>query len=860
MQLDQSASIGVTGILPNEGNLAPVTAQTLQRQPTTPQLNELDAFFDKLNANLEKRHILAWRADYMLWLRTLLAYTGNYFLMALPGSQFGYTVVPVDPSDPVYTQNIFRFYSKDVCNQWVSSDPKIDILAIKDADDERVRATRAARAINDHYNRVHFTEVWKQINAKLAQFCGNYHAEVFFDPTMDGAKARVPEYAEGEVPGAASWNCGECGEVGEGNVEACPSCGSPMVENQSVPPTPIIQQIGERLENAGDIRCEPIPAWQLRYERGGFCQDSDWVRRSRDLPVETLQALWPEIEIKPSTPDDEGLHPDRILRRSVSAVNRGTIYGQGEGDEHYSEFVEYWYEPAMYVKAVFSQDQLLADGRTAKAGQRYTELFPKGIYRATVKGVPGSLILREESHKKRIVSSQFDLIPGRGVGDNVVDALEYAKQNNILTSIEFQSYRKCATPTLVVNSRMIRQSQLVTKPGAVVTVRSADIPEGRTVRDAYDVIPATPPAPNLVEYRGRLEAGMQKALGSLTLGAGLPGFDGGTATGVRANEEKTALSRTSELALLADFYKRISAIRLELVQQHFTDERIIHFVGKNGEMEAASFRGADVGGDFVLWVRGTSYMPNSPLVRQQNLQGAIEALTAMAAAGLNSPEALRVVNEIFDVEISDDTIATYADWCRKAINDMKAQSAQVEQSLPQIVEAAAMMDIQQQAQYQMLAQAHAENQPVENPNDPTSAPLAPPEPPQPIDPMQMAGQILGQVVRVDPYELGAIQKIYWFRDWLSGDEGQKASEIERNAVHGIIDRLGQGMIEEAQRKMALQMASQPPQPEPDSDEGAPPKKGAQQSQVKEKQGRDKQLNNQRPARPQPPKQPQAMAA
>jgi len=853
-----SASTGATGILPTDANIAPVTAETVQRPKPSPQVTEIDEFFNKLDANLERRHILEWRADYTLWLRTLLAYTGNYFLMALPGSQFGFAVVSMSPDDPVYTQNIFRFYSKDVTNQWVSSDPKIDIIAIKDADDERMRTTRAARAINDHYNRVHFTEVWKQINAKLAQFCGNYHAEVFFDPAAKGAKARIPEYGEAEVPGAASWLCGNCGATDAGTVELCPECGSDLIQNDEAPPILTIQQIGEQITDAGDIRCNPIPAWQLRYERGGFREESDWVRRSRDIPVESLQALWPEIEFKPTLPDDQVLHPDRVIRRSVTAAARGTVYGQGEGDDHYAEFVEFWYEPAMYVKGVFSQDQQLQDGRMVKAGTKFTDAFPTGIYRATCKGIPGSLILREESHKKRIVSSQFDLIPGRGIGDNVSDALEYAKQNNLLTSMEIQALRKAATPTLVVNSRMIRQSQLVTKPGAVVTVKSQDIPEGRTVNDAFSIIPATPPTQYLPEYRARLEAGLQKALGSLTLGAGLPGFDGGTATGVRANEEKTVLARTMELALLANFYKNISILRLKLVQKHFTDERIIHFIGKNGDMEAASFRGADLDSDFVLWVRGTSYMPNSPLVRQQNIQGAIEALTALAAAGINSPQALREINEVFDVDLTGETLLTYVDWGRKAVNDLMAAAPQIAQAMPMIQQEAAMLSQQQQMAYEMAAQQHAAIQPQENPNDPLSPPAAPPEPPQPIDPMEMAGEMIGAVVRVDPYELGATQKIYWLREWLGSDEGQAADEIVRNGVHDVIDRLLEGQMMEAQKMSQLQMAGQPPHPEPDGDEG-PPSKGPQQSQVKEKQGRDKQLRNQKPGRPQPPKQP-AMAA
>ena len=169
-----------------------------------------------------------------------------------------------------------------------------------------------------------------------------------------------------------------------------------------------------------------------------------------------------------------------------------------------------------------------------------------------------------------------------------------------------------------------------------------------------------------------------------------------------------------------------------------------------------------------------------------------------------------------------------------------------------------MLSQQQQMAYEMAAQQHAEVQPQENPNDPLSPPAAPPEPPEPVDPLKMAGEMIGAVVRVDPYELGATQKIYWLREWLGSDEGQAADEIVRNGVHDVIDRLLEGQMMEAQKMSQLQMAGQPPHPEPDGDEG-PPSKGPQQSQVKEKQGRDKQLKNQKPGRPQPPKQP-AMAA
>lgn len=807
-------------------NLAENTAPQDKNPPTPPepQYGQIDQFFDKLDKQLERRHENAWRSDFLLWLRTLLVYDGNHLLMPRTFG-FGFDLVPVNPDDPIYTQNIFRFYSNDVTNQWVGSDPKIDITALPDAHDEKQRATKVARGANDHYNRVHFTEYWKQTIAKLAQFCGNYHCDVFYDPLANTGKAKVPTIEESEMPGAASTACGDCGMVAEGAAEACPECGSPNVLVDEVPPQPVAN-VKYEMKDVGDIRCLPIPAWQLRYERGDVPENSDWIRRARDIPVETLQFIFPEKDIKPETPDDETMHPDRVLRRSLSSINRGSVYGQGEGDDHYAEFVEFWYEPPMYRKCVLQEEETLLDGSVLPAGTKLIDAFPEGIYRATVRGTKGSCILRGESHKHRLVHSQFITIPGRGVGANVKDALEYQRQANLLTSIEFQAYRKAGTPTLIVNGTMIRQSQLITKPGSVVTVNGADLPEGRTVTDAYSVIPATVPAAQMINYEQRIEGGLQKALGSLTNGSNLPNLTSDTATGDRVAEAKAQQSRSSELALLADFYKKIATIRLELMQKHFTDERMMQFVGKNGEMEAMAFKGSDIDADFVLWVRGTSYMPNNPLMQQANLQAAIEAVVGLQAAGYDNPRALRVINEIFDVEIAGEDVQNYTDWGRKAITVLSQSAPMIEPMLPQIMGEIAM-------------------QPPEI--DPmTGMPI-------PVDPEQQIGEMIAAGVRVDPYELGADHKIYWLREWLTGDEGQEASETVRLGVHNIIDRLAEGMMQEEQKKAQLQMGAMAPMMEAqaqqederaDKDAMREESKPSTQSQVKEREGRANAQNAQ----------------
>ena len=801
--------------------------------PPQPQYGQIDQFFDKLDKQLERRHENAWRQDYLLWLRTLLVYTGNHLLMPRAYG-FGFDLVPINPDDPIYIQNVLRFYSNDVVNQWVGSDPKIDITAITDDDDQKQRATKAARAANDHYNRVHFTELFKQTIAKLAQFCGNYHADVFYDPLADTGKAKVPVVEEGEMPGAAATMCGDCGEAAEGVAETCPGCGSANVMVEEAPPTPIQTVTGHEWKPVGDIRCLPIPAWQLRYERGDQPDNSDWIRRSRDIPIETLQFIFPDKKITAATPDDETMHPDRVIRRSVQSITRGSVYGQGEGDDHYAEFVEFWYEPPMYRNCVLQNEETLADGRVLPAGTKLIDVFPAGIYRATIRGVKGSLILRAESHKKRLVHAQFMTIPGRGVGDGIKDALEYQRQYNLLTSVEFQAYRKAGTPTLIVNGGMVRTSQLITKPGAVVTVAAGDIPENRTIRDAYDVIPATVPNAQMINYGARTEAGLQKAVGSLTLSSGLPGVDNDTATGARLGEAKAQQARSSELALLADFYKKIATIRLELIQQHFTDERILHFVGKNGEMEAMAFKGSDVAADFVLWVRGSSYMPTNPLTKQANLQAAIEAINALKMAGYDTPQALRVINEIFDVEIAGESTQTYADWGRKSITLLEQAAPLIEPMLPQL-----------------MAQPQVAVDPM------TGLPM-------PVDPKQQIGEMAAAAIDVDPYELGAEHKIYWLREWLTGDEGQDASPIVRLGVHNLIDRLSEGMMQEQQRMAMLQMGAMAPvmaAQEAHADEQADKQmmrdesRPSKQSQVRERQARERSADAQTRGRLAKPAQP-----
>lgn len=774
--------------------------------PPKPDQSQIEDFFNKLDDQLEKRHQTAWLTDYRNWLAILLAYQGY---VIVPQSQgIGFELVPIQPNDPIYPLNRLRYYIDDVVNQWVQSNPLIDALALAETDDDRARATRVAKAEIDHYSRKFLTEEVRQEIAKLALFCGNYHACLYFDPMAPGPKRKVPVIAENQIPGVRSWSCADCGMAGiephteephqteivetqshnenneAGEALHCQHCGSNRVIVNERPGYAVPTVAGHREENAGDFVFQLAPAWQLRFDRAVTADKSGWLRRSRDIAVEELQQLFPDEEIKATQPESEMTHPDRLMRKSLQAATRSGVYGIGEDDGHYAEFLEHWYEPSMYAKLVLTKDETLKDGTVLPAGTKFLDVYPNGCYRARIRG-KHTLIMRGESHRDHWTHSRLIIVPGRGVGDNVKDAFEYYRQSNLLNTIRFTALRKAATPTLVVNRRMIRNSQLITKPGAVVGVEAQDIPEGRTIHDAFSAIPAMPATPDLDVYEERLQGGMQLSVKSLSMpgrGGGLPQLDNKTAYAVKAAEQKAEMARSGELALLGDFYKNIWAKLLKLSQKYLTDERLIQFTGKNGQLEPLSFRGADVACDFILWVRGTSYMPNSPLTRQANLQGAIETAGMLAGIGLTSPHTLRVINEIFDVELTGEDTNQYGDWCRLSINRLKEQLPQITPILNQLL----VMPPQVQL-------------------DPATGMAAP------VDPLAQAGAMLAQIIEIDPYELGAERKILWFRQWLTDDEGQKAHKVLRLAVHSLIDQLTEAIAMEQARRNQVAIAGQMPQ-------------------------------------------------
>src|SRR5262245_14188524 len=170
------------------------------------------AHFKEQNEKLARRQQSLWKEDYKLWTRTTLYYNGNQILV--PRGDFGYTVKRLKGTNhSVYVFNKLRPASDQITAAWVQSHPEIQ-LAVFDGDNRKARrAVYEMIGLNEHLNYLHFTERARQDVAKGGQFCGNYHAEIFWDEDGDGTEW-YQRFEEVKFDDEDWYECLDCGSAG----------------------------------------------------------------------------------------------------------------------------------------------------------------------------------------------------------------------------------------------------------------------------------------------------------------------------------------------------------------------------------------------------------------------------------------------------------------------------------------------------------------------------------------------------------------------------------------------------------------------------------------------------------------------
>ena len=173
-------------------------------------------------------------------------------------------------------------------------------------------------------------------------------------------------------------------------------------------------------------------------------------------------------------------------------------------------------------------------------------------------------------------------------------------------------------------------------------------------------------------------------------------------------------------------------------------------------------------------------------------------LPGLKMAMTEMPQMVEHLAELYDVDLGAEDYTAAAELSRERVDQMA-------QALPM---------------WQMMAQMMPPTQMEIDPM--TGAAME-----VPVDPMAEAGQFLVGILQppIELEEMGHLSAIMWSREFLTTDEGKKASPELRAGVKAMIAAHLEGMMAEAQMTGAVAMAGQPMpvMPEQDADGAAPPK-------------------------------------
>ncbi len=768
------ASYGLPGVTPETGNNYSPIEELIRSPQRTPKIKGFSSVLKQLRKELKTENQSEWDSHLLKWLRTSLYYTGQQFLRKSTYG-LGYDSVPHGERDDVYINNKLRFNSDQVTVKWSQSEAELEFRPA-DTDDERaVGIARQGSLVYEHYARKFYTEAFLNTEAKLAQFCGNYARYFYYDALAKGGSYEQPqvENTQNQVPGAQQ--CIDCGAAGP-PTGSCPQCGSPNV--QQIPGTSLESQSVTGYQNVqtGDLCCESVPFWELRFDLGRRLEDSPWLLRFRRVRVDELQQAYPEVNITRKPASETQTQIQDRLRRNAGTGQTSASYTRVDGGhkDNFVDFEQWWFDSCM-LDFQIEKDTELANGQTIPAGSSLKDIFPDGLYCAFVSGIEAPVDVRPECHRRFWVSGQFNPVPGRGLGDGIEDAIEPQRQHNMLGSLRYTHYRTTASPTIIVNGRMIQATGYIGKPGMTHVVKPGNLPEDGNVASAVSVIPMPPLPGDFLQYQEALSGEMQIATKAVDFSNALPGVDNRTATGATIGNNLAQSLHSPQLALRAEVDRASAYVILDLFKSFVPEERYLQIKGRYGTVEGVWLRAADLQEvSFDINVKGHSYMPKSEQDRQQDLTNALTLIGGVAGLQQAPRSLVQELAECYGVDFGDETLTAARRLAQIRLDQMK-------QAFPQVIQTM-MLQMQNAQMTGML--------------------------PPGFDLNATVGQTLVQAIRppVSAFEKGFADAVEFLATWLSTDEGIEAEPLLRAGVEMLMVSYTTASLEQQRINLAVSEA------------------------------------------------------
>lgn len=664
--------------------------------------------------------------------------------------------------------NVMQFYATKHDQQWLGSNPNIQIVA--QGDDERIAAAaKAADIVLEHYERKCYTVPFSRSEAKMAQCFGTVINRVQFDPQLKGGKVIKEIVEDREIDISEGYGECECGHMGTAkefneteimpgvSMPQCAACGSRAVSVEPPVKSVMPMVVGQEPVEYGDIVVEmlPLPAcrWDLRVQ----AEESSWFITEKITNIGEVHLKLGKVKLKDRDRENPG-HDimDAITQLGTPVGGESTTGMQNSRDgkaEHEVISTEMFLSPEDLWDIRSKQDEKTVSGEVIPKGVRLSELFPDGACVCGLNGLDIITGIYAESHKKQVTSGAYYAKALSGVGRGMADMIETQKRVNASDNQIYDYHQSLATPAVLYAKGAIKQdeAQYLGNPKVNIPVDLQHFPEIKSLEQVVSPMRPQGAAGLFYEYAYNTLANFMQLQSHVTeFSGGLPNVNNKTATGAQIT---SALGQSLFTPLLAGKVGlRLGNAKniIETFREHFPFPKYFasKFRGKNRIEKGRFFQGADCEGDFEFYVEKDSEIPRNLYTKRQEMfemfTGVFGGYPNYLAAKAQNPDEVNAILRQYNIEIEGDTSDTIGEICRARLDE------------------AFQLADQQAAQLQAAFGASGAEY---------------------LDPSQILVSLSSVI---EPLELEHEEQLKWYARYFHTDEGLKLDAGKRAIVNAFI--------------------------------------------------------------------------
>lgn len=538
------------------------------------------------------------------------------------------TVNPDDfePRDAVMLliNNQIRPQVKSLSKEWARSRSRFRVKA-RDDTIQKKGAARFATGLAELQQDRLMPESFRQVEAKSAFLAGNYLRRTYFNKNLKKYTATIPELKKQKTQGTPEiWWCADCNREGTMDMlpsagsskPTCPYCGSQSIQKEQSAPKDISTLAGMRKEQIGDIETELIDVREIKVHlRARTLRQTPYLRRKRYVMVAILKEQYPWADIKPKQP---GAITKYIQETELSSGTSGAHHrlpfnydGYGMGLGGMTEYDELWVRPSLYYDLKFKKNVKLGSGVEIKAGTKFIDLYPEGMYICFSAGTE-LLNIDRDTIDEQFTHGAYDPLIESFWGDGLEDLVQMQELVNEMQSLFIENIIYNASPKIIYNPWLIEASMFSNNPSEM-TPLSRNAKRDDKPSDAvfqFSGMNIAQDVPNAITQgieTMRVQSGAYLAMS----GSSDPKLNTATAMAIARDAAVAQLGPPLAIKSEADVGWIYQVLKLQ--QKNWVDGVHDKLLGNYSIQEAQWFRECHIEDDLEIIVEPGSWIPRTDL-------------------------------------------------------------------------------------------------------------------------------------------------------------------------------------------------------------------------------------------------------